>query len=271
MLLSGGHYFRNSMVAKYMFLVSATHYLSKRYVRASHPPMRIMGRFFCLAILNIPVERISQLLRTWQQLGMRGELMPADIEQFFICPWNKNGKQNGDHGWAKARALIGFQTAGRNVRNLIGLSNKAHKQMLPCLFSGLPLPVQFVVALLTNDYHWHAIVCICSSIGWWNKTQTSIRLIFQGLAKTALSTHYHRVLLYSWPAQPRQRPDVLMISLRECLEVRVRIYLHVVFSFYPLRLPLSPKVPVDLRWISEHLANSLQYCQTDTPERMWTW
>ena len=108
MLLLGGHYFRNSMVAKYMFLVSATHYLSKRYVRASHPPMRIMGRFFCLAILNIPVERISQLLRTWQQLGMRGELMSVDIEQFFICPWNKNGKQNSDHGWAKARVFIGF-------------------------------------------------------------------------------------------------------------------------------------------------------------------
>ena len=30
-----------------------------------HPPIRIMGRFFCLAMLNIPVEENMYMLELW--------------------------------------------------------------------------------------------------------------------------------------------------------------------------------------------------------------
>ena len=80
----------------------------------------------------------------------------------------------------------GEQHARKRAIWLVCRTKHIDKLISSRLFVGLPLRVRFAVGFcLTNGYHWRAGVRICSNIGWWNKTRTSI-----AHAKTQVTGYY---------------------------------------------------------------------------------
>ena len=52
----------------------------------------------------------------------------ANGRKVFVCPWNKNGEQNGHHRPTQARIVISCCEQHARTRDLIGLSHKTHAQ-----------------------------------------------------------------------------------------------------------------------------------------------
>ena len=102
----------------------------------------------------------------------------ANGRNVFVCPWNKNGEQNGHHRPTQARIVISCCEQHARTRDLIGLSHKTHAQHVVMLvgraasscavFSGFflsPLTCTCLVCVQTAGVHPREAAAVQKRVG----------------------------------------------------------------------------------------------------------
>ena len=178
-------------------------------------------RFFISVALAWTCSIYIQRKRVWNKKGLNfrwswlyGKHVRHSV---FVCPWNKNGEQNGNDRWKQARVCNCFseQHAGTRAICWLVCRTKEINKKSPLLFGGLPqsrfiifiifiyLFFKFLKYRLKNYLEKHSRagfiyfptslsakdICICTKI---NYSVTPARKSIQYRLTIALS--YHSIL-----------------------------------------------------------------------------